>query len=153
MSGRGKNYLQFAQYFEFWSIFWLGLPPGQLFLQHSPLIKFKFFSSATSILLLVRALKRSVGRSSHKQSGKVTQVEKFSSLFAFLAHWVSPALSPPSIYPVSHEPRTQAGGHQGSTWTHHSTLPANQRTVMLLSWPIWGLPWVFQTQSYFRNGK
>ena len=153
MSGRGKNYLQFAQYFEFGSIFWLGLPPGQLLLQHSPLIKFKFFSSATSILLLVRALKRSVGRSSHKQSEKVTQVEKFSSLFAFLAHWVSPAMSPPSIYLMSHEPRTQAWGHQGSTWTHHSALPSNQRTVLLLSWPIWGMPWVFQTQSYFRNGK
>ena len=113
MSGRGKNYLQFAQYFDFLAIFWLGLPSGELFQQHSPLIKFKFFSSATSILLLVRALKRSVPRSSHKQSVKV---ENFSlSLHSLLTEGrVSLAMSPPSIYKMSREPNAHTGpGSQG----------------------------------------
>ena len=132
MSGRGKNYLQFAQYFDFLAIFWLGLPSGELFQQHSPLIKFKFFSSATSILLLVRALKRSVPRSSHKQSVKV---ENFSlSLHSLLTEGrVSLAMSPPSIYKMSREPNAHRPGvtrdQPGHTSGNYSALTYNQRRV------------------------
>ena len=126
MSGRGKNYLQFAQYFDFLAIFWLGLPSGELFQQHSPLIKFKFFSSATSILLLVRALKRSVGCSSHKPSRKVTQAKKsLLSLHSLPTEgWVSLSMSPPSIYKLSHEPHTGVTrGQPGHTLGSHPSQP------------------------------